>query len=82
LENEVTKVSLSLVSSMRSYGRFGPAYSDQFALYLTVGRNHVRAFRASELARLGGYNPNLPVADYVLGFVDKFRADVEKRLRG
>ena len=27
-------------------------------------------------------NPNLPVADYVLGFVDKFRADVEKRLRG
>jgi hypothetical protein len=27
-------------------------------------------------------NPSLPVADYVLGFVDKFRADVEKRLRG
>ena len=27
-------------------------------------------------------NSNLPVADYVLGFVDKFRADVEKRLRG
>jgi LmbE family N-acetylglucosaminyl deacetylase len=27
-------------------------------------------------------DPNLPVADYVLGFVDKFRADVEKRLRG
>jgi LmbE family N-acetylglucosaminyl deacetylase len=27
-------------------------------------------------------NPNLPVADYALSFVDKFRADVEKRLRG
>jgi LmbE family N-acetylglucosaminyl deacetylase len=27
-------------------------------------------------------NPSLPAADYVLGFVDKFRADVEKRLRG
>jgi hypothetical protein len=24
---------------------------------------------------------NLPVAEYVLGFVDRFRADVEKRLR-
>jgi glycosyltransferase involved in cell wall biosynthesis len=45
------------------YGRFGPAYTDQFAYFLTVGPNHVRAFRASELARLGGYNPNLSVAD-------------------
>lgn len=26
-------------------------------------------------------NPNLPVADYVLGFVDRFRADVDRRLR-
>jgi LmbE family N-acetylglucosaminyl deacetylase len=26
-------------------------------------------------------NPDLPVADYVLGLVDRFRADVEKRVR-
>ena len=26
-------------------------------------------------------DPTLPVADYVLGFVDRFRADVEKRMR-
>jgi LmbE family N-acetylglucosaminyl deacetylase len=26
-------------------------------------------------------NPDLPIADYVLGFIDKFRADVAKRLR-
>ena len=25
-------------------------------------------------------DPGLPVADYVLGFVDRFRADVEKRI--
>ena len=26
-------------------------------------------------------HPEMPVSDYVLGFIDKFRADVEKRLR-
>ena len=45
------------------YGRFGPNPADQFAWYLTVGPNHLRAFRRTELTRLGGYNPNLPVAD-------------------
>jgi hypothetical protein len=29
------------------YDRFGPAYTDQFAYFLTVGPNHVRAFRSS-----------------------------------
>lgn len=45
------------------YDRFGPHFTQQFAWFLTVGPNHVRAFRASELRRLGGYNPNLSVAD-------------------
>jgi hypothetical protein len=26
-------------------------------------------------------NPSLPVADYVLGYVDRFRADIEKKLK-
>ncbi len=45
------------------YDRFGPDYTEQFGWFLTVGPNHVRCFRASELKRLGGYNANFPVAD-------------------
>ena len=45
------------------YGRWGMNYWDRHAWYLTTGPNHLRAYRASELARLGGYNHNLPVAD-------------------
>jgi glycosyltransferase involved in cell wall biosynthesis len=45
------------------YDRFGPAHWQQFGWFLTVGPNHVRAFRASTFRELGGYNPNLPVAD-------------------
>lgn len=45
------------------YDRFGPESHQQFAYFLTVGPNHVRAFRAKTLFELGGYNPNLPVAD-------------------
>jgi len=45
------------------YDRFGPDHTQQFGWFLTVGPNHVRAFRASTLRELGGYNPELPVAD-------------------
>ena len=45
------------------YGRWGPNYQDRHAWYLTTGPNHPRAYRKSELVRLGGYNRNLPVAD-------------------
>lgn len=45
------------------YGRFGPAASQQFGWFLTVGPHHVRAFRAPTFWELGGYNPNLPVVD-------------------
>jgi glycosyltransferase involved in cell wall biosynthesis len=45
------------------YDAFGPAFTDQFAWYLTVGPNHVRAYRTTELRRLGGYSYTLPVAD-------------------
>ena len=45
------------------YNRFGPEFSQQFGWFLTVGPHHVRSFRARTLRELGGYNPNLPVAD-------------------
>lgn len=45
------------------YDRFGPDFRQQFGWFLTVGPNHVRAYRAKTLFELGGYNPNLPVAD-------------------
>lgn len=45
------------------YGRFGPNYWDRHAWFLTIGPNHCRAYRKSELERLGEYNRNLPVAD-------------------
>jgi len=45
------------------YDRFGPNHFQQFGWFLTVGPNHLRAYRASELKRLGGYNRNLPIAD-------------------
>lgn len=45
------------------YDRFGPEHTQQFGWFLTVGPNHVRAFRAKTFLSLGGYNPNLPVAD-------------------
>ncbi len=45
------------------YGRWGPSIQERHAWYLTVNCNHVRAFRKSELERLGGYNRELPVSD-------------------
>jgi len=45
------------------YDRFGPNFQQQFGWFLTVGPNHLRAYRASALKELGGYNRNLPVAD-------------------
>lgn len=43
--------------------RFGPHFSQQFGWFLTVGPNHIRAYRADKLQEFGGYNHNLPVAD-------------------
>jgi len=43
--------------------RFGPAHFQQFAFFLTVNANHVRAFRAKAFWELGGYNENLRIAD-------------------
>lgn len=45
------------------YDRFGPDFRQQFGWFLTVGPNHIRAYRAETLRKLGGYNRNLPVAD-------------------
>lgn len=45
------------------YDRFGPYHQQQFGWFLTVGPNHIRAYRANTLRELGGYNRNLPVAD-------------------
>lgn len=43
--------------------RFGPDYRQQFSYFLTVGPNHVRAFRATAFRELGGYNAELLVSD-------------------
>lgn len=45
------------------YDRFGPEFHQQFAYFLTVGPNHIRAYRTETLRQLGGYNRNLLVAD-------------------
>jgi O-antigen biosynthesis protein len=45
------------------YGRWGTNYWDRHAWFLTVGPNHLRAYRRSVLEQLGGYNPGLSVAD-------------------
>lgn len=45
------------------YGGWGDDFHQKHAWFLTVGPNHIRAFRRSELIRLGGYNPNLAVSD-------------------
>jgi len=43
--------------------RFGVHFSQNFSWYLTVGPNHVRAYRAEALKEIGGYNELMPVAD-------------------
>lgn len=45
------------------YERWGPHHSQTVAWFLTVGPNHVRAFRTKTFFDLGGYNPNLLIAD-------------------
>lgn len=45
------------------YGRFGDHFTQQHAWYLTVGPNHVRAFRTKAFWELGGYNAQLSVSD-------------------
>ena len=45
------------------YDRFGPHFSQVFGWFLTVGPHHIRAFRAETFKQLGGYNPELPIAD-------------------
>ncbi len=45
------------------YGAWGQNHWERHSWFLTVGPNHPRAYRKSDLERLGGYNRNLPVAD-------------------
>ena len=45
------------------YDRFGPDFREQFGYFLTVGPNHIRAYRAKTLKELGGYNRHLPITD-------------------
>jgi hypothetical protein len=51
------------------WDRFSADPFHQFFTYLTVGPNHIRAYRADFLRELGGYNRNLPVADDLDVFV-------------
>lgn len=45
------------------YDGFSDRTWDRFSYFLTVGPNHMRAFRADVLRKLGGYNRHFPVAD-------------------
>lgn len=66
------------------YESFGPHFTECHGWWLTLGPNHVRAFRASTFRELGGYNPNLPVADdwdlFVRFFMRSLCRRVEKML--
>jgi len=50
-------------SNPNIYDRFGPHFTQVFGWFLTVGPHHIRAFRAETFRQLGGYNPELPIAD-------------------
>jgi glycosyltransferase involved in cell wall biosynthesis len=50
-------------SNPNIYDRFGPHFTQVFGWFLTVGPHHIRAFRADTFRQLGGYNPELPIAD-------------------
>lgn len=52
-----------VVDQIDIYDKWGEHPVDHAAWYLTVAPNHLRAFRTSELRRLGGYNINMRVAD-------------------
>jgi glycosyltransferase involved in cell wall biosynthesis len=45
------------------YDRFGPHFTQVFGWFLTVGPHHIRSFREETFRQLGGYNPELPIAD-------------------
>lgn len=45
------------------YDRFGPDFRQQFGYFLTVGPHHLRSFRTKTYNEVGGYNPELPIAD-------------------
>ena len=45
------------------WDRFSSHPLGQFFTFLTVGPNHIRAYRAELLREVGGYNRNFPVAD-------------------
>jgi glycosyltransferase involved in cell wall biosynthesis len=63
-EQEYHGRKLLVCNQMDIYDVFGTEnFQQQFGWYLTVGPHHVRAFRAETFRQLGGYNPNLPVAD-------------------
>jgi glycosyltransferase involved in cell wall biosynthesis len=63
-EQEYHGRKLLVCNQMDIYDVFGTeSFQQQFGWYLTVGPHHVRAFRADTFRQLGGYNPNLPVAD-------------------
>lgn len=66
------------------YDRFGPDPTHQFGWFLTVGPHHIRSFRASTFWQLGGYNPELPIADdwdlYARFFLRSYCYHVDKLL--
>lgn len=65
-----------------AWGRFDNHPLSQWFTYLTVGPNHVRAYRKTFFDELGGYNPNLPVADDLDLFLRAFLSSVPPELEG
>jgi cellulose synthase/poly-beta-1,6-N-acetylglucosamine synthase-like glycosyltransferase len=69
------------------YDKFGNEFNQCFAFFLTVGPNHVRAFRASAFRELGGYNAQLNLADdwdlmarmYLSGPAEKIDSEIMRK---
>lgn len=64
------------------WGRFDDHPLSQWFTFLTVGPNHVKAYRRTFFDELGGYNRNLPVADDLDLFLRAFLASVPPELDG
>jgi cellulose synthase/poly-beta-1,6-N-acetylglucosamine synthase-like glycosyltransferase len=63
------------------WNRFDDHPLSQWFTMLTVGPNHVRAYRKTFFDELGGYNRNLPVADDLDLFLRAFLASIPPELK-
>ena len=64
------------------WDRFGNHWTQMFCTYLTVGANHIRAYRKDFLEEIGGYNHNLSVSDDVDLYMRACLASIPPELGG